>query len=573
MLLELRIGQIGLVEDLALPCAPGLTVLTGETGAGKSMIAGALALLRGGATDRDLVREGEDQGWVEAVFDLVESPAMLRECSRAGVHLADDGILVLRRELRREGRGRVLINGRLSSLSVLEALGSRLLTIQSQHQQLDLARPGYARDVLDSTLHLTELRREMRARWSEWRELQERLRRRRRETEAEREQVDLWRYQRDELAAAELDPCEEERLLETLLVQQNAAAIRDAVGAAVDTLEAGEGDVISRLGRSLRLLDQHGSASPRLRDVLGMLQEASDIVGEARLGLDRFLDSLDVDPAGLDELQERKSLYEDLRRKYRTDIPTLIERLHDLEERLARDQSADADLEELEANVTEARQAACDVAERLHRLRGNGAVDVARRALEIIRPLALQDLKLVFSVQPRIDDTAETIIDGHPCRLDSDGADEVTLMVATNIGENLRPVDRVASGGERSRMHLGLTVLMRAGEEPPLLLLDEVDAGLGMDAARPVAGLLRDLAADAQLICITHLPTMAVHGGNHWCVAKSERGGRTLLQVIAVTGESRVGEIERLLGGVGSDELGQDRRAFARSLLEEAGCA
>ncbi len=570
MLLELRIGQIGLVDDLRLVCSPGLTILTGETGAGKSMVAGALGLLRGGPADKEFVREGEELGWVEAVFDLSEAPRTRRDCQRIGMMLGEDGVVILRRELRRSGRGRVLINGRLSSLSVLEKLGSRLLSIQSQHQQLELSRVGFARDVLDSALGLGELREQMQAAWTNWRDLLERLRRRRHEAEAAREQADLWRYQRDELSAAGLEPGEEAQLSETLKLQQNMAAIKDAVAASVQAIESGDGHVVERLGRGIRNLEQHTEASPRLREVVAQLHEASAAASEACLGLDRFLDSLDVDSTGLDELHHRKALYEDLRRKYKLDVPALIARLTDLEGRIAHHDAAVDDLAELEAKVDEARDAAQVVASTLHHRRSDGADEVAQRAAQIIRPLALADLMLAFQVTPREDHDQATIVAGVPCQLDANGADDIVLQVATNLGERLRAVDSVASGGERSRIHLGLTVMLRAGDEPPLLLLDEIDAGLGMDAARPVAGLLRDLATDAQLLCITHLATMAVHGERHWRVGKTERNGRTVLTVTAVTGDDRIAEVERLLGGSETAEVGQDQRAFAQALLDEA---
>jgi DNA repair protein RecN (Recombination protein N) len=570
MLLELRIGQIGLVDDLALVCSSGLTILTGETGAGKSMVAGALSLLRGGSADKEFVREGEELGWVEAVFDLSEAPATRQDCQRIGVILGEDGVLILRRELRRSGRGRVLINGRLSSLSVLEKLGSRLLSIQSQHQQLELSRAGFARDVLDSALELGALREQMQTAWSNWRDLLERLRRRRNEAEAAREQADIWRYQRDELSAAGLEPDEETQLSETLKLHQNMAAIKDAVAASIQALESGEGHVVERLGRGIRNLEQHAEASPRLREVVASLHDASEAASTASLGLDRFLDSLDVDSASLDELQQRKSLYEDLRRKYKLDVPAMIARLADLEGRIAHHDAAADDLAELENKVDQARDVAQGVASELHRRRCDGAAEVSQRAAGIIRPLALADLVMSFQVTPRQDSEQRTVIAGIPCQLDANGADDIVLEVATNLGERLRAVDSVASGGERSRIHLGLTVMLRAGDEPPLLMLDEIDAGLGMDAARPVAGLLRDLATDAQLLCITHLATMAVHGQKHWRVGKSERDGRTVLTVTSVTGDDRIAEVERLLGGSETTEVGQDQRAFAQALLDEA---
>lgn len=570
MLLELRITQLGLVDDLALTCDPGLTMLTGETGAGKSMIAGALGLLRGGRAERDLVRDGGEEGAVEAVFDLSERPGLRRACAEAGVVLADDGLLVLRRELRREGRGRVTVNGRLSSLAVLEEIGPRLLSVQSQHQHLELARAGYARDVLDAALDLGGLRADTARLWREWRDRHHGLERRRQEAAAAREQADLWRYQHDELAAARLDPDEEQNLAEALRLKQNAASIRDAAAAALALLDDGEGDVRAGLGRAVRVLERQSGASARLDEACAALRDAESSVGDACLALDRFLDGLDLDPRGLDELQERKALYEELRRKYRLDTPALLERQVLLAGRLARHDAADRDLVGLEAETEAARTELAAACAELRRRRRAGLDAVAREAERIIRPLALAQLELEFAVEPRRDPEGADV-DGVACRLEPDGADDVTLLAVTNVGERLRPVAEIASGGERSRIHLGLTVLQRSDEEPPLLLLDEIDAGLGMDAARPVARLLRDLAREAQLLCITHLPTMAAHGARHWRVAKETVGGRTVLTVARLDGEERVREVERLLGAVAAADAAAGGRDYARTLLAEAG--
>lgn len=567
MLLELRITQLGLVDDLALACGPGLTMLTGETGAGKSMIAGALGLLRGGRADRDLVRDGTEEGAVEAVFDLSARPATRRACAEAGVVLGEDALLVLRRELRREGRGRVLINGRQSSLAVLEEIGPRLLAVQSQHQHLELARSGYARDVLDAALELDELRAETARRHRAWRELRHRLARRRQEAEAAREQADLWRYQHDELAAARLDPDEERSLAEALRLKLDAAAIRDAAAAALALVD--DGGLQEQLGRAVRALEKQAGASARLDEACASLRDAEACVGDASLALDRFLDDLDLDPRGLDELQERKALYEELRRKYRLDTPALLERQALLRDRLDRHDAADRDLDALEAETATARDALAESCAELRRRRREGADAVAREAERIIRPLALGQLALEFTVEPRRD-PAGTLVEGEPSRLEADGADIVTLLAVTNAGERLRPVAEIASGGERSRIHLGLTVLQRSTEEPPLLLLDEIDAGLGMDAARPVARLLRDLAATAQLLCITHLPTMAAYGADHWRVAKRTDEGRTVLTARRLEGEARIRELERLLGAVAEGEGAAGGRDFAQALLAEA---
>ncbi|MBC8426930.1 hypothetical protein H8E07_22675 [bacterium] len=572
MLVELRINQLGLVDELVLPVAPGLTILTGETGAGKSMIAGAMALLTGQPVPKDLVRGGEELAWVEGVFDLSardETAARLRRC---GVTVGSDGILVLRREIRRSGRNRVLINGLVSSLAVLQGVGPALLAVQSQDQQRELSRPAFLRDLLDVSLDCADLRREVAAAHAAWRELDVELATRRQEEAAGREQLDLWRYQRDELAAAGLDAGEESALDESLALKRHAAELQESAAAALQALADGEPDARGLLGRALQVLSAAEGKSARLDEAVAHLREAEASAAEAAQGLERFLDNVDLDPGGLDELEARKSLYVELRRKYRREVPDLVTYLHLLEDRVARQESATGDLAELTARRDEAAQVLAGAAAALRRRRVEGAGGVSRLAEEVIRPLALPDLELQFSIAPRRAGEGCLEVAGEACEVRADGADEIDLLARPNPGERAGQVAAIASGGEKSRIHLGLTALQRRESEPPLQLFDEIDAGLGMDRARPVARLLRRLAGGDQVICITHLATVAVYGDHHWRARKEVRGGRTLLDLDRLDGDARTDEVARLLGGEGAAVADVDAagRAYARDLLNEA---
>ncbi|MBK7702717.1 MAG: hypothetical protein IPI34_07370 [bacterium] len=571
MLVSLRISQFGLVDDLVLAVAPGLTMLTGETGAGKSMIAGALSVLTGAPVPKDLVREGEDEAYVEGVFDLAERPRTLGRLREAGVLPGADGILVIRRELRRAGRNRVLINGILSSLQVLDQIGPWLISVQSQDQQRDLERSGHARDLLDELGGGLAQRAAVRSAWAAWQQAATQLADRRRDVAAGREQLVLWRYQRDELETAGLRQGEEAEIAESLTVARHAAELQSAAAAAHEAVTDEERGAQARLARAARELERQAGRSSRLAGALENLRNAEDLAGEAARVLERFLDGFDAGPEDLEALESRAQLYQDLQRKYRCDVTELNDLLVRLRERVSRQEAADDDLAGLESALDEAGRTLARACSELRRLRRGAAPGLARAAEDLIRPLALPDLALEFRVTPRLDPDGPLQIDGAPCRLQTDGADDVELFVRTNPGEKAAPVAAIASGGEKSRIHLGLTVLRRRDEEPPLLLFDEVDAGLGMDNALPVAGLLRRLAAGAQVVCITHLPTMAVHGGVHWLAKKGRVGTRTLLEVGVLDPAARVDEIARLLGGAGVKGGAETQRSYARDLLREAG--
>jgi DNA repair protein RecN (Recombination protein N) len=569
MLRELRIGNLALAEDLVLAFGPGLTMLTGETGAGKSLIAGALGLLAAGKADRDAIRQGEDLAFVEGVFDLGESPADRRFATSLGIRLGADDLLVLRRELRREGRGRVLVNGLTSSLVLLEQLGERLLAVQSQDQQRLLGRPSFPREFLDAVLDHRELRGAVEEALEVHRAATERLERRRLEVAQAREQLEMWSYQHRELDAAGLDPDEEADLAEKLALGRNARALLEAAGRARENLTEGPTNARQLLGAAEGVLGPLAADSPKVAAILALIRDAAAYVGEAASDLERFLDGVDADPARLDEMEERKALYEDLKRKYQRDVAGLVEKRDELGRRLARQQDAAGDLAHLEGEAAAAADRLTDAVLALRRSRQEGAPAVARRAAGLIRPLALPELELEFPVVARAAEDGLLEIEGVRCRVTARGADRVGLMVQPNPGEAAAEVGRIASGGEKSRIYLGLSVLAMGEGPRPLLLFDEIDAGLGMEGALPVADLLERLAGAGQVICITHLPTVAARGRDHLVVRKIVAGGRTSVAVAAVAGEARVAEIARLLGGEEADgaDGGESRTAYARQLL------
>ena len=568
MLRHLRVGNLAVAADVSLDFGPGLTMLTGETGAGKSLIAGAMALLAGGKADKDAVRQGEDLAFVEGVFDLTAQPDLREDIAQAGLRLAEDGILVLRREIRREGRGRVLINGLLSSLALLEDFGGRLLAVQSQDQQRELMRPHFALDFLDRVLDLEPLRARVGRELATWRASVRELEARRQEADFARQQLEMWEYQHRELSEAALDPTEEAALREQLALGRGARGLLEAVAGARDELVDGEPSAVELLGSAAARLAHAAEASPRLAEIHQQLVAAQDLAGEAARDLERFLTGVEVDPARLDELETRQSLYDELARKYGRDTAGLLEFQEDLGERIARHQAADDELTALTERCAADQVALGEVCADIRRRRREGAVGVARRAEELIRPLALPDLEMSFEILPDLDDNGSPV-DGESCRITARGADSARLIIRTNPGEAAGELSRTASGGERSRLYLGLTVLARRSQhETPLQLFDEVDAGLGMDHAVAVAGLLSEVAADSQVLCITHMPTVAALGHRHLRVVKRTRDGRTDLVVEEVRGEERVTEVARLLGG---EKAGDPVRQsdYARELLRQ----
>jgi DNA repair protein RecN (Recombination protein N) len=574
MLVEFSVADFALAEDVVIRPGSALTMLTGETGAGKSMIAGALALLAGGPAPKDLVRSGRSEAVVEGAFELAENGPARRELARHGVQPDDGGFLVIRREIRREGRSRVLINGRLSSLAVLEQIGPALIAVQSQDQQRELADPDFARRYLDAHLDHGELLREAADTHAAFTAARDELAARRDEERLLREQIDLWRYQRDELDRATLDPEEEPRLAERLAILRHAADLREAIAAALDALAENDGAARAGIGRAAAALARGACHSESLAALAAQLDLTAEALDDVVKDLRRFADDVAENPRELAEVEERRALYRELERKYATDVPGLIELRDRLAARIDRREVSRRELAELEERCEMARRELERAANRLSEHRRGGAGRAAAEAESVLRSLALPTLEVALVVEPNSDGDGPISIDGCRCAVARHGADRVALLVKTNPGEPMAAASEIASGGEKSRIHLGLATLLKSPAAGRLFVLDEIDAGLGMDTAPPVARLLRRLAVHNQVICITHLPTMAVYGHDHLKVEKIVRGGRTSLRVQAVVGEDRVGEVARLLGGEGYARADHDsQQSYARQLLRAGGLA
>ncbi len=567
MLRELRIHNIAIVEDICLNFADGLTILTGETGAGKSVIASALGLLAGSVNPGGLVRSGEELGYAEGLFDLHDSPVSRQSLMEMGVRLEGDDLLVLRRELRSSGRDRVLINGLTSSLALLKRVGALLLSIQSQDQQRQLTLPFFACDLMDSCLHHKELLAEFSALRHQFlarvAELDDKIR----ELELGKEQLDIWQYQLREIRAAGLDLEEEALLAEQIHFGRNARHLLETAGSARALLDDADPSVRTLLGQIIGDLSKISAGSNRLNTVGELLESAAMNLGEASQFLERYLDTCEVDPAQIDELEQRKALYEDLERKYSRDVAGLLALQESLAEKISQQENSQETTQELQAAVLESRQQLTDLAGTLHAKREAGGKKLAPRLEEILRPLGLPTLEVEFQVQLQESENGVIPLADTMCNLSERGCDTVELLVRTNPGEGLGPVARIASGGEKSRIFLGLTVLSSVEVEPPLLLFDEIDTGLGMEGAAPVADLLQSLARQGQVVCITHLATVAARGRHHLKVGKRVVGNRTITQVMTLNQATRVNELSRLLGGEAASDSDGHQVAFARKLL------
>jgi DNA repair protein RecN (Recombination protein N) len=555
MLLALRIESFTVVEEVEVAFGPGLTVLTGETGAGKSILVDALGLLVGGRADGECIRAGADEAVVEAVLN--RTPALAQRLEELG--LPDRGEeVVLRRVVGRNGRGKVHINGALASVGVLGQLMRGQLDIAGEHAQVGLFEPGVHRALLDGWECIGPALARYRAAHAPLAALDAERVALGGDAGAQETRLDFARFQRDELERLAPGPGEDvaleaERRRLSAVERLRAAALESEALIAGD--EAG---TVGAVGRACSTLQEAARIDPNLGGAASAVSTALGELDEAARALRRYLDALDADPERLASVEERLDALKRLARKHGTDVGGLVERLEALRADCMRLETWRERLAALEAERAAAEARAWEAARALRRERERAARQLERAiSAELVR-LALSHASFQVQIAPR--DV-----------LRADGADEVEFLFSANLGDPVRPLAKVASGGEASRLWLALkrTLLAHGGsDEVPTVVLDEADAGVSGAVADVVGRMVRAVATGRQVLCITHLPQVAAHADVHLLVQKSSTRGRTSSSVLAlVPGAPRSRELARMMSGavVTSEAL-----AAAEALLRVA---
>lgn len=572
MLIELTVRNLAVIEETRLAFAPGLNVVTGETGAGKSLLVDALEFVLGGAADRTLLRAGAASASVEAVFDVAGEPDV-REALGAldlGLDLEDDGIVALSREAHREGRTVSRLNGRAAPVSVVRAVGDALVDIHGQGAHLSLLAPAQQRRILDDYGGLGERRRAVAdaiAGAERARRALEDIAAEARDAEQRRE---LLAFQAGELAAAALRNGEEADLERERAVLASAESLRAACAAAYDALIEGGANAADLLGAAVQTLLRAPDPAGTLRPHAAALESAAAQLDDAARGVRAIADAAESDPERLADVEERIALIRRLKRKYGGDEAAVAAFGEDARRRLELIDNAAGRRNEAEQALADALAEAGRLAWELSEERRRAA-DGLGAAVE--RELAAVSLGgAVFRVDVErapADGGADGALpapDGARYVHGADGIDRVAFMLSANPGEELRPLAKVASGGETSRMLLALNSALHAASGAPTLVFDEIDAGIGGRAATTVAGKLWTVARRGQALCVTHLPQIAAYADRHFRVGKSVHDERTYAGAEVVEGEQRVAELAGMMGGAGSAKLA----AAARELLQAA---
>jgi DNA repair protein RecN (Recombination protein N) len=548
VLCELHLRNLAVAEDVSLRLDPGLNVLTGSTGAGKSLVTEAVRWLRGEAIDRGVVRTGAETASAEATFDLHTRPELVAQLREHGVEVEEDGLFRLRREQRVAGRSRAWIDGRLASAALLQQIGEVLIQSQEQHLQLGLLDSRRHAGVLDSlgvddvlVAAWTEARNEfnsVRASIAAWVSQRDQL----------LEQREIIEFQWRELDRAGLLGDELESLRRKVSLMEGGARLLEIAQTARDRLEddstGAEAALAATLGQLRRTPDEIEELSAAREAVEG----AAELVREATSNLERFLASAEIDPAAFDVAQERLSGLLELTRKYaRTEIELvrLRDRLREQLDRLATDEELPGSLSKAQERARESLDAA---GRALHAARKKVARRATAEAAPLLAELGMTGAELVFEMATEAEADGPVRLDGRRVAALPCGPATVTLLARTNPGERPAPVHKGASGGELSRIALVLRSLALRGQAPALLLLDEVDAGIGADLAPAVARRLGALAEAGQLLVISHQAHIAAAADRHLVALKATDEDRASSEIRILDRAGRVEEIVRMLG-------------------------
>ena len=566
MLRELSIRNLAVVEEAVVPFAPGLNVLTGETGAGKSIVVDALLLITGARAQLDWIRTGADTALVEAVFEIDPAGPVAALLDEAGHH-PGDGQLVIKRELARSGRHRAFVNDGAATVGLLERLGELLVELHGQHEHQRLMEPARQLLLLDRFAEALDRRERVGALVRTWEEARAALDRLRSEMREGARQEDLYRFQLAEIDDVRLKDGEEDELRAERSRLQHAERIVAGLQETVGLLYEEPQSATTRLSRAAALLRDlsryEPDAAASIEAIEGAQAYLEDVVGRARALRDRAV----FDPERLEQIDARLDAIVKLKRKYGDSVAAILAHRQDVATALDRITRHDSIAEEMERTVAEAAAAAGAEAAALSQARTRGAERLERLIQKEIRGLGMEHGR--FRVALRREPAAGGEVTAGPdgWRVGPRGAESAELLLSANPGEDLRPLAKVVSGGELSRVMLAAKTVLAAADDVPVLVFDEVDAGIGGRVADVVGQKLAASAAGRQVLCVTHLAPIAAYAGQHLLVEKRVARGATRTSVTLLPAAARVDELARMLGG---ERVTEASRRHARELLRDA---
>jgi DNA repair protein RecN (Recombination protein N) len=556
MLTTLRIKNFALVADLTLELQSGCNVITGETGAGKSIIIDALNLVLGERADRSLIRSGEESCSVEAVFDVAKLEAPLKKfLEKNGLEPGEEDQLVLKRAFTSAGTNRQFVNGSPTTLATLAAIGEWLVDIHGPHDHQSLLHPAKQLAILDAFGGLEKER-----------EVFAELVRRRAAIETEKsalivdektytQQLDLLRFQVNEISAAPLQSDEEARVESEFNRASNAAKLLQLSQAALDALSENENSLLTQAGAIGRTLQELQRVDAGAANLVELHAQAAGSLRELQAELSRYAEKVDVDPARLAELEERLNFIHSLKRKYGVTLAEVVSFGDEVKQKLAQLESRDAELARLNAALGKLDAEILNAGKKLSTARKKVIPQLAKAVGKQLDDLGFKQSKFDVAIQSvaaevtRLKSNENLSLLTSAATVKQTGFDEIEFQFAPNPGEPAKPLRAIASSGEMARVMLALKTVLAAEDEIPVLIFDEVDANIGGETANAVGEKMKQIAAKRQVLCITHLPQVAAPADAHYVVTKQVKNGRTISEIELLGKNERVTELARMLGG------------------------
>lgn len=535
MIKKLSVSNYTLIDELHIDFSAGFSVITGETGAGKSIILGALSLILGQRADLKSLRRSGEKAVIEGVFDIASYH--LRDFFDENELDYDEGECILRREILPSGKSRAFINDTPVSLAQLKTLGEQLIDIHSQHQNMLLADSRFQLRVVDTMAGDAALLADYREHYRRWRERLQAYTRLQEENRSGREEEDYLRYQLAQLDEAHLQEGEQEELEVELQTLQHAEEIKNELAVLQEFLHAEETGVVSLLNATLSRMRALSRLYPEVDEWAGRLESDYIDLKDIASTVDRSQENLNMDPERLAWVENRLDTYYSLQQKHRLASAAELLALRDsFAERLTRIENYDEELAALKHEVDEAESQVRNLAEQLTRVRRQSAANISSTLTERVKPLGMPHLQFEIEVSPRQ-------------QFDETGGDAIRFLFSANKNQPLQPVSEVASGGEISRLMLSLKALVAHAMALPTIVFDEVDTGVSGEIADKMARIMREMSRCMQVISITHLPQVAAWGQTHYRVYKSDTATATATHLVRLTDSERVEEIARMLSG------------------------
>jgi DNA repair protein RecN (Recombination protein N) len=551
MLQFLNISNIALIDDMQVEFESGLNLLTGETGSGKSIIVDALGVLIGGRFTSELIKSGAERGSIEGLFSVTPNPELEVLLENAGFGLASE--LIIRRELSATGRNKIFINNQLATQSLLRDLRPYLVDIHGQGDQQTLFNPETHLEILDAFAGNTALREEVAEAYKRWIAVRRELDSLRHDDAEVFQLVDTLKFQIAELERAQLSPGEDEKLEEERRRLANVEKLTTLCQASYSRIYEDDGAAVTRVRQTLKDVEELAEYESSFRDYLEGLESARAVLEDLSFSLRDFADRLEFSPARLAEIEDRLAELSRLKRKYGGSIAASLEHLARSEDRLRQIETCDERERELNVALAAAREEYLGLARKLHKERVRAAKKFEQAVEKGIAEVAIDNARFQVQVNDNVDAAGQK------------GIDHTEFYFSANVGEDVKPLARVASGGEASRLMLVLKTVANGSQFPRTIVFDEIDTGIGGRVSEAVGIKLKKLAQTNQVLCVTHQPQIARFADSHLVVQKQALKGRTQVSVGRLDKAGRVEELARMLTGA---EITESARRHAKELLK-----